>query len=128
MIKLITTLAIFLPKVIYAQGFEFLDKGDGIAYASFFTGSLSFLLSIIIGVIATYFIFRSATKMGGGLFGSVLNYIGIGTALIVFGAISILFLPVALGGWVFFARTVFFAIGFIFLAIGAEKLLRGITK
>jgi len=102
--------------------------GDGVAYASVFTNNFSVLLSIIIGITATILVFRSAKKLGGGLFGSILNYIGIGMAFVVLGTLA-----VALGVWLpdfwlGIVNTVCFSVGFIFMVIGANKLLKGIMN
>jgi hypothetical protein len=101
---------------------------DGFAYASVFAGSFSLLLSIIIGIIATFIVFRAAKKLGGGLFGSVLNYIGIGMSLIVLGTIATIVDPWYTGLGFNIVSTVCFAIGYIFTVIGANKLLKGIMN
>jgi hypothetical protein len=101
---------------------------DGFGYASIFAGNFSLLLSIIIGIIATVLVFRAARKMGGGLFGSVLNYIGIGMLLIVLGTIATVIDPWFTVFWFSIVSTVFFATGYIFMVVGANKLLRGIMS
>ncbi len=100
---------------------------NGILYAGAFLGNFSFLLAVVIGIIATFFVFRSARRLGGGLFGRVLNYVGIGMLLIAVGTISVIFEPWFSDLWVQLAHTVFFATGFIFLGFGADKLLKGIN-
>lgn len=103
-------------------------SSDDLAYASTFAGELSLLLSIVIGTIATFFVFRAAKKMGGGLFGSVLNYIALGMIFVVLGTTST-FLANWLGGvWFNAVNTVCFAGGYIFMVIGANKLLKGIIS
>ena len=84
--------------------------------------------SIIIGIIATYFVFRAAHKLGGGLFGSVLNYIGIGMLFIALGTISTVADSWFSGLWFGIVSTVLFASGYIFMVIGANKLLKGIIN
>lgn len=105
-----------------------LTNNDNITYASIFAGNFSLLLSIVIGIIATTLVFRVAKKFGGGLFGSVLNYIGIGMLLIVLGTISTIVDSWFVGLWFNIASIVFFAIGYIFMVIGANKLLKGIMN
>lgn len=103
-------------------------SSDTVAYASIFAGNFSLLLSIVIGIIATSIVFRAAKKMGGGLFGSILNYIGIGMVLVVVGSLSS-FLGTWLPGlWVNILNTVCFSLGYIFMVIGANKLLKGIIN
>jgi hypothetical protein len=104
---------------------------DQYAYASVFAGNFSLLLSIVIGAIATYLVFRAAKKLGGGLFGLVLNYIGIGMLLIVMGSISTVSNPWLVSFWpnvIGVMGTVFFATGYIFMVIGANKLFKGIMS
>ena len=103
-------------------------SNDGFAYASVFAGSFSLLLSIVIGLIAIFIVFRAARKLGGGLFGSVLNYIGIGISLIVLGTITTVVDPWNTGLGFNIASTACFAMGYIFTVIGANKLLKGIMN
>jgi len=84
----LTSLWIILPRVAMAQSLNESIATDQVAYASIFAGNFSLLLSIVIGIIATFFVFRVAKKLGGGLFGSVLNYIGIGMFFVVLGTIA----------------------------------------
>ncbi|MFA6270169.1 MAG: hypothetical protein WC657_03095 [Candidatus Paceibacterota bacterium] len=101
---------------------------DGFAYASVFAGNFSLLLSIIIGIIAIVIVFRSAKKLGGGLFGSVLNYIGLALCFIVFGTIATIINPWYTGFDFNIVSTVCFAMGYIFTVIGATNLLKGIMN
>lgn len=116
------------PIAIFAQDWNVPQSGDSFAYASLFTGNLSLLLSIVIGIIAIIFIFRSAKKFGGGLFESVLNYIGIGILMIVLGTIAATVNPFFTGFWFGMVSTICFAAGYIFTVIGANKLFRGIMN
>ena len=101
---------------------------DGFAYASIFAGNFSLSLSILIGIIATVLVFRAAKKLGGGLFGSVLNYVGAGMLFIVLGTIFTVVDPWLTTFWFNVVSTVFFAIGYIFMVLGANKLLTGIMN
>lgn len=118
------------PLFAFAQEWDTSVSSDVVAYASIFTGNFSLLLSIVIGIIATIFVFRAARKMGGGLFGSVMNYIGIGMALVVLGTIFSIALDIlaVTGLWSGVFNTVCFASGYIFMVIGANKLLKGIIN
>lgn len=116
-----------LPLTVLAQG-DLLIPNDGFAYASVFAGNFSLLLSLVIGVIATSIVFRSARKMGGGLFGAVLNYVGLGMSLIVLGTLFTVADPWFSNSGLNVLSTVFFALGYIFTVIGANKLLKGIMS
>lgn len=121
-------LSSLIPISLFAQERNLLVPEDSIAYASIFTGNLSLLLSVIIGVIAASFVFKAAHKMGGGLFGSVLNYLAIGMIFMVAGTLSIFFDNWFSGVWFNVINTFCFASGYIFMVIGANKLLKGIIN
>ncbi len=123
---LLVVIGITQPLGVFAQTLNGSISNDGFAYASVFTGNFSLLLSIVIGIIATFFVFRAAKILGGGLFGSVLNYIGVGMFLVVLGTIATIANSWFIDFWFNIASTVFFAIGYIFMVIGANKLLKGI--
>lgn len=125
---LISIFGIILPIAAVAQEWDTQISNDDIAFASVFAGNFSLLLSIVIGVIANVLVFRAAGKLGGGLFGSVLNYIGVGMLLIILGTISTVVDPWFVGFWFNIISTVFSASGYIFMVIGANKLLRGIMN
>lgn len=117
-----------LPSIVFAQRQNTpLPEGD-FAYASVFAGDFSFLLSLVIGIIATFFVFRAAKKLGGGLFGLVLNYIGIGMFFVVLGTLFLATGPWLEGLWLDIISTACFAVGYIFMVIGANKLLKGIMN
>lgn len=118
----------FQPIAAFAQVWDESVVNDGFAYASIFTGNLSLLLSILMGIIATFFVFRAAKKLGGGLFGSILNYIGIGMALIILGNIATIIAPWFVDFWFSIVSIACFAMGYIFMVIGANKLLKGIMN
>lgn len=117
-----------IPVSAFGGGVDESVWDDGFAYASTFAGSFSFLLSMIIGLIAVIYVFRSAGKMGGGLFGTVLKYVGVGMVFAILGTFSIFFSSSVPGFWPGVANTVSFSMAYIFMAIGANKLLKGITK
>lgn len=125
---LLTIAGSFSPIIALAQSWNNQISDDGYAYASAFTGNFSLLLSIVIGAIATFIVFRAAKKLGGGLFGLVLNYIGIAVAFIVLGSIATIVNPWHIGFDFNIASTVFYALGYIFTVIGANKLLKGIMN
>jgi len=101
---------------------------NGVAYAQFFTSNFSLLLSILIGIIATILVLRAAKKLGGGLFGSVLNYVGIGTALSVVGSLAMEFANLSPSPWLSILNGVCISTGYIFMVLGANKLLKGIIN
>lgn len=127
--KILALISLFsLPFPVIAATIEIPAADDGIVYASMFTGDFSLLLSIVIGIIATVLVFRSAKKMGGGLFGHILNYIGFGTLFIVMGSLTVFLSPWFAELWLRVFSTLFFAFGYIFMVIGANKLLKGLMN
>ncbi|MEK7635275.1 MAG: hypothetical protein AAB446_02500 [Patescibacteria group bacterium] len=116
------------PVAVFAQQLNMQVSNDDFAFASVFAGNFSLLLSIVIGIIATSLVFRAAKKLGGGLFGLVLNYIGIGMFLIVLGTLFSVASPWFEGFWVNIISTALFAGGYIFMVLGANKLLKGIIN
>ncbi|MEK7669192.1 MAG: hypothetical protein AAB350_01185 [Patescibacteria group bacterium] len=125
---LLIVLGITQPIVALAQRWDVQVSDNSFAYASIFAGNFSLLLSIVIGIIATALVFRAAKRLGGGLFGSVLNYIGVGMLLIVLGNISAVVDPLFVGFWFNITSTTLFAAGYIFMVIGANKLFKGIMN
>jgi hypothetical protein len=124
---LLSAVGIFAPIAAFAQNMGTISNDD-FAYASIFAGNFSLLLSIVIGIIATTLVFRAAKRLGGGLFGLVLNYVGVGMAFVVLGTLFSVVGPWFEGFWFNVISTTFFALGYIFMVIGANKLLKGIIN
>lgn len=116
------------PLGAIAQSRETAASGDGIIYASVFAGDFSLLLSIVIGIVATFFVFRAASRMGGGLFGTVLNFIAGGMVFVVLGSVSIFLENWFPDAWFGVINTALFATGYILMVVGANKLLKGIMS
>jgi ABC-type spermidine/putrescine transport system permease subunit II len=126
---LLSVAGIIAPLTSLAQSLDVpLSNNDDYAYASIFAGNFSLLLSIVIGIIATFLVFRAAKRLGGGLFGLVLNYIGVGMVFIVLGTLFSVAITWYGGFWLNVMSTSFFALGYIFMVIGANKLLKGIIN
>lgn len=105
-----------------------MPQNDPIAYYSNFVGNFSSWLGIVIGIIASIMVLRSAKRMGGGLFGHVLNLIGVGMVLVVLGSLSVLLSSWFPAGYVALSHTVLFSLGFILMVLGANKMLKGIMS
>jgi hypothetical protein len=123
-----SALGVIQPSIASAQMWNMPQAQDSFAYASIFAGNFSLLLSILIGIIAVVIVFRAAKKLGGGLFGSVLNYIGVGILLIVLGTLATVIDPLFSGFWLNLVSTVCFSVGYIFTVLGANKLFKGIMN
>lgn len=127
-LSILGLLGTLLPSIASAEVWGNSVSSDSFAYASMFAGNFSLLLSIVIGIIATYLVFRAAKKMGGGLFGSVLNYIGVGMVFMILGTMSFVLDTWTQDLWLSIINTVCFAFGYIFIVVGANKLLKGIIN
>ena len=126
---LITIFVTLVPMSAFAQSWDVALSNDDFAFASLFAGNFSLLLSLIIGIFATFFVFRAAKKLGGGLFGLILNYIGVGMLFIVLGTIfTILISWFSENFWFNVISMACFASGYILMVIGANKLLKGIMN
>ena len=125
---IINIVGMLTPIAAIAQQLNTQVPDDNYAFASIFAGNFSLLLSIVIGIIATSLVLRAAKKLGGGLFGLVLNYIGIGMFLIVLGTLFSVAGSWFEGFWVNIISTALFAIGYICMVLGANKLLKGIIN
>ena len=101
---------------------------DSITFASNFVSGLSLWLAIVIGLVASILVLRAAHKMGGGLFGSVLNFMGIGMIIVVVGTLSVALSAWLPGAWLSLIHTTLFSIGFICMVLGAHKLFKGIMS
>lgn len=99
---------------------------DPIAYYLVYVRSFSFLIALVIGFIASVLVIKSAKKMGGGLFGSVLNLIGLGMLAVVLGTVSVGIAEWFPAHWASLTHTVLFSSGYILMVLGANKLIRGI--
>jgi hypothetical protein len=125
---ILSFLIIFTPILAFAQQFNRSDLSDPLNYACSFSGGFTFLLSVVIGIIATILVLRSATKLKGGLFGIVLNYIGIGMFFLVLGAVSFIANAWFYSFWSDIIIVALLSLGFVFMVIGANKLLKAIMK
>jgi hypothetical protein len=120
--------AILFPVSVFAQQLEQINLDNNLNYACSFSGSFTFLLSIIIGAIATILVLRSSTKLRGGLFGLVLNYIGIGMFFLVMGSVSFIANNWFYNIWSDLVSMMLFSVGFIFIVLGANKLMKSVMQ
>jgi hypothetical protein len=125
---LFSSLGALVPSLALAQKWDAPVENNEIAYASVFAGNFSLLLSIVIGLIATFLVWRAARKLGGGLFGLVLNYVSIGMLLVVLGTSASVLSPWFEDLWIDVVSTACFALGYIFMVVGGRRLFKGIIN
>ncbi|MCK5590917.1 MAG: hypothetical protein KAI72_03075 [Candidatus Pacebacteria bacterium] len=118
--------SLFFTKTVYAGGDIF--STEEITAVSNTLQAYALISAVIIAIVATIVVFRNARKMKGGVFGSVLNFFGIGMVAMLLGFISdseLSFLPV---DDVNVVGNILFIVGYILMAIAAVKMSKAICE
>lgn len=118
--------SLFFTKTVYAES-EIFSTEEIIAVSNTLQAYV-LISAVLIAIIATVVVFRNAKKMKGGIFGTVLNYFGIGMVAILLGFISsseLSFLPTDDLNVV---GNVLFIVGYILMAIAAVKMSKAICE
>jgi hypothetical protein len=88
------------------------------------------LVSMVVVAVATSIIvFRNARKMKGGIFGKVLNYFGVGMAIVFLGYLvetQSSFIPMFSDADASTLANIMLIFGYILMAVAATKLSRAI--
>ncbi|GMQ95004.1 MAG: hypothetical protein BMS9Abin13_114 [Patescibacteria group bacterium] len=114
MFKISIIISLLLPSVSFAQ--------DAYSGATLILSSYSFISAIAVGILTSIMVLINARKMKGGIFGSVLYYIGVGM-LFVIGGFAASFLSLEFPVYVTnMLRDILFIAGYVIMAIGAGKL------
>ena len=118
--------SLFFTKTVYAGSGVF--STEEITAVSNTLQAYVLISAVIIAIVATIVVFRNARKMKGGVFGSVLNFFGIGMVAILLGFISdseLSFLPV---DDVNVVGNILFIVGYILMAVAAVKMSKAICE
>ena len=118
--------SLFFTKTVYAESGIF--STEEIIAVSNTLQAYALISAVLIAIIATVVVFRNAKKMKGGIFGTVLNYFGIGMVAILLGFISgseLSFLP---ADDLNVVGNILFIIGYILMAIAAVKMSKAICE
>lgn len=106
--------SIFLPALAFAQE----EAGS-----ESFVNSVSLWVAIAVGIIASLMVLRGASKIGGGVLGTVYKYIGVGMLVVVLGFVAVVVPAWASEFVVGRTHDVLFIVGYLIMALGAQKML-----
>ena len=117
---------LFFTKILYAFNGSF--SMEEIIAMSGILQAYALLSTIIVAIAAIIVVFHNAGRMKGGIFGTVLNYFGIGMVAILFGFIigpesSLVSVDDAST-----IGNILFIIGYIFMAVAAVKMSQAIGR
>jgi len=108
-----------MPVVSMAQG-QYVDYSGAYSILNMY----SFASVLLVGAITSIIVLINAKKMSGGIFGDALGYFGVGMLVMLAG------ITVSLGVAIFSKETIgivgnlFYIIGYILMAIAADKIRR----
>ena len=121
---LIIPIWLFFTKISYA--FDGIFLKEEIIDMSRILQAYALISAIIVAIAATIIVFRNAGRMKGGIFGTVLNYFGVGMIAILSGFIissNLSFLSVFDTNTI---SNILFILGYILMAIAAMKMSKAI--
>lgn len=95
---------------------------DALAGTISILNAYSFWSFIIVAVITSALVFVTATRMKGGLFGTVLRYFGAGMVLILFGYVLVSVPACAVSTYAKILHDILYLVGYILMAIAAHRL------
>ncbi len=106
--------------------------GEGSGGIFFILNSYSLISALLVGLVTSFLVFSISKKMKGGVFGSSLSYMSAGMFLILIGyaadnASSFIALSSDRAVFVETTNDIFFIVGFILVAIAAQRLSKAIS-
>ena len=81
-------------------------------------------IAIILGVLASLYVFVLSLKLGGGVIASALLLYGAGMLAVVISLLSVTWLKEVMGSYAGVSHDSFFIIGFILMVIGSRKVAK----
>ena len=79
-------------------------------------------IAIVLGVLASIYVYTLSSKMAGGAIGTALTLYGVGMLCIVFSLMSVTWLKAFLGEGASTAHDLFFILGFLFMVFGSRRV------
>ena len=79
-------------------------------------------IAIVLGILASLYVFALTLKMGGGAYAGALLLYGIGMISVVVSLLSVTWLKSTMGGFAGVSHDSFFIIGFILMVIGSRRV------
>lgn len=81
-------------------------------------------IAIVLGILASLYVFVLSLRMGGGAVAGTLLLYGFGMLSVVVSLLSVTWLKTTMGGYAGIAHDMFFIIGFILMVQGSRKVSR----
>ena len=110
--SIIVSLALLVPFPVFAQE---------AAVSEQFSQTL-LTIAIILGILASLYVFVLSLRLGGGAIASALLLYGAGMLSVVISLLSVTWLKQFAGGYAGICHDMFFIIGFILMVIGSRKV------
>ena len=79
-------------------------------------------IAIVLGILASLYVFTLSFRMGGGAYAGTLLLYGIGMISVVISLLSVTWLKSVMGGFAGVSHDSFFIVGFILMVIGSRKV------
>ncbi len=79
-------------------------------------------IAIVLGVVASVYVFALSTRMGGGAIATALFLYGLGMLSVVVSLLSVTWLKAAMASYASIAHDSFFIIGFVLMVLGAQRV------
>ena len=105
---------------------EYFSSLEEITAMSRVLQTYALISAIIVAGATSFIVFRNARKMRGGIFGTVLNYFGIGMIVVLGGFVVEAYPSLIPVGEVGTVTNILFIIGYILMAVAATKLSKAI--
>jgi hypothetical protein len=84
-------------------------------------------IAIILGILASLYVFVLSIRMGGGAIAGTLLLYGIGMLSVVVSLLSVTWLKEVMGAYAGVSHDMFFIVGFILMVSGSRKVSRLIS-
>lgn len=84
-------------------------------------------IAIVLGILASLYVFVLSSRMGGGAIAGTLLLYGAGMLSVVVSLLSVTWLKDFMAGYAGIAHDMFFIIGFILMVLGSRKVSRLIS-
>lgn len=84
-------------------------------------------IAIVLGILASIYVFILAMRMGGGGIAATLLLYGAGMLSVVISLLSVTWLKEFMGGYAGIAHDTFFIVGFILMVFGSRKVSKLIS-
>ncbi len=84
-------------------------------------------IAIVLGILASLYVFTLSLKMGGGAYAGSLLLYGVGMLSVVVSLLSVTWLKTFMSGFAGVSHDSFFIIGFILMVLGSRRVSNAIS-